>query len=54
MRLRKEFPDDEIQHYIEACHNVNKKYLPLYLNEFQFRDNHRRDANIFGRAIGGC
>jgi transposase-like protein len=35
-------------------HNVSKKYLPLYLAEFQFRYNHRKDPDIFGEIIGGC
>jgi transposase-like protein len=35
-------------------HNVSAKYLPLYLAEFQFRHNHRKDADIFGTAIAGC
>jgi len=26
---------------------VSKPYLPLYLNEFQFRFNNRNDPNIF-------
>ena len=28
-------------------HNVSKKYLPLYLNEFQFRFNNRKNPDIF-------
>jgi hypothetical protein len=28
-------------------HNVSKSYLPLYLNEFSFRHNHRKDPNMF-------
>jgi transposase-like protein len=39
---------------VGTYHNVSKKYLPLYLNEFQFRHNHRKDADIFGSAIAGC
>jgi transposase-like protein len=39
---------------IGTYHNVSKKYLPLYLAEFQFRYNHRREADIFGKAIAGC
>jgi transposase-like protein len=35
-------------------HNVSAKYLPLYLAEFQFRHNHRRDPDIFGEAVAGC
>jgi transposase-like protein len=37
-----------------SFHHVSKKYLPLYLNEFSFRHNHRKDADIFGAAIAGC
>jgi transposase-like protein len=39
---------------IGTYHNVSKKYLPLYLNEFQFRHNNRKNPDIFGEAIGGC
>ncbi len=39
---------------IGTYHNVSKKYLPLYLNEFQFRFNNRHEADIFGKAIAGC
>ena len=35
-------------------HNVSKKYLPLYLAEFQFRFNNRHEVDIFGKAIAGC
>jgi transposase-like protein len=35
-------------------HNVSAKYLPLYLNEFQWRFNNRNNPNIFFDAIGGC
>lgn len=31
-------------------HKVSKSYLPLYLNEFTFRYNHRNDPDIF-RAL---
>jgi transposase-like protein len=39
---------------IGTHHNVSKKYLPLYLAEFQFRFNNRKEADIFGKAIAGC
>jgi transposase-like protein len=39
---------------IGTYHNVSKKYLPLYLAEFQFRHNNRENADIFAVAIGGC
>ena len=39
---------------VGTYHNVSKKYLPLYLAEFQFRFNNRKEADIFGKAIAGC
>ncbi len=39
---------------IGTYHNVSKKYLPMYLNEFQWRFNHRKDPDIFLTAIAGC
>jgi len=39
---------------IGTYHNVSKKYLPLYLNEFTFRFNNRHNKDIFGSAIAGC
>jgi transposase-like protein len=35
-------------------HNVSAKYLPLYLAEFQFRFNNRKNPDIFGEAVRGC
>jgi hypothetical protein len=35
-------------------HKVSKKYLPLYVNEFQFRYNNRENPDIFGAAIASC
>lgn len=35
-------------------HNVSRKYLPLYLNEFMFRHNNRGNADMFGAAIASC
>jgi predicted RNA-binding Zn-ribbon protein involved in translation (DUF1610 family) len=37
-----------------SFHHVSKEYLPLYLAEFQFRHNHRKDTDIFGQAVAGC
>jgi transposase-like protein len=39
---------------VGTYHNVSKKYLPLYLAEFQLRFNNRKEADIFGKAIAGC
>ncbi len=39
---------------VGTYHNVSKKYLPLYLNEFQWRFNHRKDPDIFKAALAGC
>ena len=35
-------------------HHVSKKYLPLYLNEFSFRHNHRNDPDMFEAVLAGC
>lgn len=35
-------------------HQVSRKYLPLYIAEFQFRYNNRHNPDIFGTAVGGC
>src|SRR5208283_1446015 len=34
-------------------HHVSKKYLPLYLNEFQWRYNNRKNPDIFKAALAG-
>lgn len=39
---------------VGTFHKVSKKYLPLYVAEFQFRYNNRGNADIFGTAIRGC
>ncbi|MEJ0068905.1 MAG: IS1595 family transposase [Pseudomonadota bacterium] len=39
---------------VGSFHKVSKKYLPLYVAEFQFRYNNRENADIFGTAIKGC
>ncbi|MHB8268814.1 IS1595 family transposase [Bradyrhizobium sp.] len=36
-----------------SFHKVSTKYMPLYVAEFQFRYNHRRNADIFSAAIEG-
>jgi hypothetical protein len=39
---------------VGTFHKVSRKYLPLYVAEFQFRYNNRNNADIFGEAIRGC
>jgi transposase-like protein len=39
---------------IGTFHKVSKKYLPFYVNEFEFRYNNRENADIFGAAIRAC
>jgi transposase-like protein len=39
---------------IGTFHKVSKKYLPLYVNEFEFRYNNRKNPDIFGAAIRAC
>jgi transposase-like protein len=39
---------------IGTYHNVSQQYLPLDLNEFQFRHNNRKNPDIFGEAVRGC
>jgi transposase-like protein len=39
---------------IGTFHNVCRKYLPLYVAEFEWRYNNRDEADIFGEAIARC
>ena len=39
---------------VGTFHKVSKKYLPLYVAEFQFRYNNRLNADIFGAAVREC
>jgi hypothetical protein len=39
---------------VGTLHKVSKKYVHLYVAEFQFRYNNRGNADIFGTAIAGC
>ena len=33
---------------------MSRKYMPLYVAEFQFRYNNRENADGFGTVIKGC
>jgi transposase-like protein len=37
-----------------SFHHVSAKHLPLYVNEFAFRYNHRNDPDIFEAVLAGC
>jgi transposase-like protein len=37
-----------------SFHKVSRKYLPLYVAEFEWRYNNRDNADIFGAAIARC
>ncbi len=37
-----------------SYHRISRKYLPLYVAEFEFRYNHRNDPDIFSHAIAVC
>jgi transposase-like protein len=37
-----------------SFHKVSRKYLPLYVAEFEFRYNNRDNPDIFGAAIARC
>jgi IS1 family transposase len=39
---------------VGTYHHVSKDYLPLYLNEFSFRHNHRHSANAFAAMVETC
>lgn len=39
---------------VGSFHKVSDKYLPLYVAEFQFRYNNRRNPDIFAEAIASC
>lgn len=37
-----------------SFHKVSRKYMPLYVAEFQFRYNNRENDDIFGAAVRAC
>jgi IS1 family transposase len=39
---------------VGTYHNVSKKYLPFYLNEFSFRFNNRKNDAMFADLITTC
>lgn len=39
---------------IGTYHKVSKAYLPLYLAEFSFRHNNRKNSDIFGLVVAEC
>ncbi len=39
---------------VGTFHKVSKKYLQLYVYEFEFRYNNRKNPHIFDAAIAGC
>jgi hypothetical protein len=39
---------------VGTFHKMSRKYMPLYVAEFQFRYNNRENVDIFGSAIKGC
>jgi transposase-like protein len=39
---------------VGSFHKVSRKYMPLYVAEFQFRYNNRDNPDIFETAIAGC
>jgi len=39
---------------VGSFHKVSRKYMPLYVAEFQFRYNNRFNEDIFETAIEGC
>jgi IS1 family transposase len=39
---------------VGTFHKMSRKYMPLYVAEFQFRYNHRQNPDIFGEVIKQC
>jgi transposase-like protein len=39
---------------IGTYHKMSDTYMPLYVNEFEFRHNTRGDSDAFGLIIAGC
>src|SRR5439155_25386844 len=39
---------------VGTYHKVSAEHLPMYLNEFSWRHNHRHDEDIFKAVLAGC
>ena len=39
---------------VGSFHHVSKTYLPLYVNEFSFRHNNRKNPNVFADLLTTC
>ncbi|MDR4485766.1 MAG: IS1595 family transposase [Nitrospirales bacterium] len=39
---------------VGSFHHVSKEYLPLYLNEFSFRHNNRKNFDVFSDLLTTC
>ena len=39
---------------VGTFHKMSRKYMSLYVAEFQFRYNNRHNPDIFGAAVAGC
>ena len=39
---------------VGTFHKISEAYLPLYVNEFQFRHNMKGEADPFGQLIARC
>lgn len=39
---------------VGTFHKVSRKYMALFVAEFQFRYNNRNNPDIFGAAVAGC
>jgi len=40
--------------YVGAYHQMSEKYVQLYLNEYEFRHNHKYDQKIFDALLEQC
>jgi hypothetical protein len=40
--------------YFRSLHKMSRKYMLLYVADFQFQYNKRFNTDMFGAAISGC